>query len=62
MKETGQAAWQMYRSLLFSVYIPSFLMSLCQSSILLMIPCLRLILAKAWALLRWFFRCEASVT
>ena len=47
MKETGQAAWQMYRSLLFSVYIPSFLMSLCQSSILLMIPLFALDLGES---------------
>jgi MFS family permease len=29
---------QMYRSLLFSVYLPSFLMSICQGSVLLVIP------------------------
>ena len=28
----------MYRSLLFSVYLPSFLMSICQGSVLLVIP------------------------
>lgn len=32
------STWQMYRSLLFSVYLPSFLMSICQGSILLIIP------------------------
>ena len=30
--------WQMYRSLLFSVYLPSFFMSICQGSILLVLP------------------------
>ena len=30
--------WEMYRSLLFSVYLPSFFMSVCQGSVLLVIP------------------------
>ena len=30
--------WEMYRSLLFSVYLPSFFMSICQGSVLLVIP------------------------
>jgi len=34
----GQSTWEMYRSLLFSVYLPSFLMSICQGSIMLTIP------------------------
>ncbi len=32
------STWEMYRSLLFSVYLPSFFMSLCQGSILLILP------------------------
>ena len=34
----GQTTWEMYRSLLFSVYMPSFLMSICQGSVMLTIP------------------------
>jgi len=30
--------WEMYRSLLFSVYLPSFFMSMCQGSVLLVLP------------------------
>ena len=30
--------WEMYRSLLYSVYLPSFFMSICQGSVLLVIP------------------------
>lgn len=30
--------WEMYRSLLFSVYLPSFFMSICQGSVLLILP------------------------
>ena len=30
--------WAMHRSLLFSVYLPAFLMSVCQGSVLLIIP------------------------
>ncbi|XOV88980.1 MAG: MFS transporter [Pseudomonadota bacterium] len=32
------STWEMYRSLLFSVYLPSFLMSICQGSVLLVLP------------------------
>jgi len=39
MTETStMTTWQMYRSLLFSVYLPSFFMSICQGSILLVLP------------------------
>jgi MFS family permease len=37
-KPVAQTTWQMYRSLALSVYLPSFLMSVCQSSVLLIIP------------------------
>lgn len=30
--------WEMYRSLFFSVYLPSFFMSICQGSVLLVLP------------------------
>lgn len=30
--------WEMYRSIVFSVYLPSFFMSICQGSILLVLP------------------------
>lgn len=36
--QPAMTTWQMYRSLLFSVYLPSFFMSVCQGSILLIIP------------------------
>ncbi len=32
------STWDMYRSLIFSVYLPSFFMSLCQGSVLLILP------------------------
>lgn len=32
------STWDMYRSLMLSVYLPSFFMSLCQGSVLLIIP------------------------
>ncbi len=32
------STWEMYRSLLFSVYLPSFFMSICQGSVLLVLP------------------------
>ncbi len=38
MQTEELTTWQMYRSLLFSVYLPSFLMSVCQGSVLLVIP------------------------
>lgn len=38
MNDQVMTTWQMYRSLLFSVYLPSFFMSICQGSILLVIP------------------------
>ncbi len=34
----SMTTWEMYRSLLFSVYLPSFFMSLCQGSVLLIVP------------------------
>ena len=34
----SMTTWEMYRSLLLSVYLPSFFMSLCQGSVLLIIP------------------------
>lgn len=34
----AMTTWEMYRYLLFSVYLPSFLMSICQGSVLLVIP------------------------
>ena len=34
----AMTTWAMYRSLLFSVYLPAFLMSICQGSVLLVIP------------------------
>jgi len=35
---TAMTTWQMYRKLTFSVYLPSFFMSLCQGSVLLVLP------------------------
>ncbi|MEX0942555.1 MAG: MFS transporter [Pseudomonadales bacterium] len=35
---SAMTTWEMYRSLLFSVYLPSFLMSICQGSVLLILP------------------------
>ncbi|MFP6808859.1 MAG: MFS transporter [Pseudomonadales bacterium] len=35
---THLSTWEMYRSLLLSVYLPSFFMSLCHGSVLLIIP------------------------
>ncbi len=34
----SMTTWEMYRSLLFSVYLPSFFMSICQGSVLLVLP------------------------
>lgn len=34
----GLSTWQMYKSLSLSIYLPAFLMSLCQSSLLLALP------------------------
>ena len=34
----SMSTWEMYRSLMLSVYLPSFFMSLCQGSVLLIIP------------------------
>ncbi len=38
MKPTLPGTWEMYRSLAVPVYLPSFLMSVCQGSVLLTIP------------------------
>jgi MFS family permease len=35
---SSMSTWEMYRSLMLSVYLPSFFMSLCQGSVLLIIP------------------------
>lgn len=37
-EDSTLTTWEMYRSLLFSVYLPSFFMSICQGSILLVLP------------------------
>ncbi len=37
-RPASMTTWEMYRSLLFSVYLPSFFMSICQGSVLLVIP------------------------
>jgi MFS family permease len=39
MNDTANmTTWEMYRSLLLSVYLPSFFMSICQGSVLLVLP------------------------
>ncbi len=35
---SSMSTWEMYRSLLFSVYLPSLLMSICQGSVVLILP------------------------
>ena len=35
---SAMSTWAMYRSLLWSVYLPSFFMSICQGSVLLVLP------------------------
>lgn len=42
--------WEMYRSLLFSVYLPSFFMSICQGSVLLILPLFALDLGASAAI------------
>lgn len=38
VRNEGLSTWQMYKSLSLSIYLPAFLMSLCQSSLMLAIP------------------------
>lgn len=50
IKHDEQTIWQTYRALLWSVYVPGFLMSLCQGIVILIIPLFALDLGASAAI------------